>query len=267
MHFMGVRCVIKETFFEISILPMIRFRGMAFACLILWVAFQIHAVNPYPQLKEKAERAFAHSEWASASALYDLMLEEKPDIPDTYGQAIVAGAMRGDIQTEMRLMQQALDNHIPFDSVFSRVRQWSFHIGKTGLFENFLLETREGHPWMKRTIDGYLLKYYTFRRDGEKMVAYGKIMLSGVPDNIEFLTVLAEGYMLQGEDAAALAAYETVLGVDDRNFNALVNIGNYYASRDGADARNMAVEYLGRAYAVKATPYVAAQLAGLRERK
>ena len=38
------------------------------------------AVNPYPTLKAKAERFFDHQEWASAAAMFDLMLEEHPDI-------------------------------------------------------------------------------------------------------------------------------------------------------------------------------------------
>ncbi len=221
-------------------------------------------VNPYPQLKEKAQRAFDHAEWASASALFDLMLDEKPDVPDTYGQAIVANAMRGDHEAEMLLMQKALDNHIPFDSVFSRVSQWSFHLGKTHLYEEFLKETRKGHPWMKRTIDGNLLKYYTFRRNGELMVEYSRMMLAGAPDNPGFLTTLAEGYMLQGMEAEGMEAYRRVLDVAPDDLHALLSLGNFYALKDDDASRVKAMEYLEKAYAIHATPYVAATLETLR---
>ena len=42
-----------------------------------------YGVNPYPQLEVKAERAFGYGEWASAAAMFDLMLEQKPDVPGT----------------------------------------------------------------------------------------------------------------------------------------------------------------------------------------
>ena len=242
------------------------FRYSCLVVVLVSVPFYAMGVSPYPQLKEKAERAFNHAEWASASTLYDLMLEEKPDVPDTYGQAIVANAMRGDHAAEMRLMQKALDNHIPFDSVFSRVSQWSFHLGKTHLYEEFLKETREGHPWMKRTIDGNLLKYYSFRRNGELMVEYSRIMLSGAPDNVGFLTTLAEGYMLLGMDAEGVAAYRKVLDVSPDDLNALLSLGNFYAANDDDQAsRVKAMEYLEKAYSIRATPYVAATLKRLRQ--
>ena len=72
-------------------------------------AVEVAAVNPYPQLEAKARRFFAHGEWASASAIYDLMLEERPEVPTTYGEAIVSNAMRGDTAAQMRLMSVALD--------------------------------------------------------------------------------------------------------------------------------------------------------------
>ncbi len=229
--------------------------------------FAAWGVNPYPQLKEKAERAFGHAEWASASALYDLMLEEKPAVPDTYGQAIVANAMRGDRAAEMRLMQKALDNHIPFDSVFSRVSQWSFHLGKTHLYEEFLKETRQEHPWMKRAIDGHLLKYYTFRRNGELMVEYSNIMLSGASDNAALLNNLAEGYMLMGDEKRGIETYMRVLDVAPGNLHALLSLGNLYAMKGDRDSAVKAVEYLEKAYSIRPTPYVAATLERLRGKK
>lgn len=229
--------------------------------------FAAWGVNPYPQLKEKAERAFDHAEWASASALYDLMLEEKPAVPDTYGQAIVANAMRGDRAAEMRLMQKALDNHIPFDSVFSRVSQWSFHLGKTHLYEEFLKETRQEHPWMKRAIDVHLLKYYTFRRNGELMVEYSNIMLSGASDNAALLNNLAEGYMLMGDEKRGIETYMRVLDVAPGNLHALLSLGNLYAMKEDMVSAVNAVEYLEKAYSIHPTPYVAATLERLRGKK
>lgn len=230
------------------------------------ICFGAMAVNPYPQLEEKARRAFSHSEWASASALFDLMLEQQPRVPSTYGQAIVSNAMRGDTVAGMRLMEQALNNHVPFDSIFSRVRQWSFHLGKTHLYEQFLKEARRSHPWMRRAIDSRLLSYYIFRRNGPEIIAYSRIMLAGAPDNIEFLTSLADGQMLVADTQSAIATYRRILVLDPRNYNALLNLGNIYAAVDTDASRRLAADFLEQAYAVKATPYVAATLERLRAR-
>lgn len=217
----------------------------------IWVG----AVNPYPQLEEKANRFFAHSEWASAAAILDLMLEEKPDIPSTYGMAIVSNAMRNDTTAQMRLMQGALDHHIPFDSIFSQVKQWSFHLGKSHLYENFLKEARNAYPWMRRTINSNLLKYYTFRRDGAEMVAYSKVLLEGAPDNIDFLHTLANGYMLSGNESAGIDTYIQILTSYPDDYDALASLGNWHAQKGQTTE---ALEYLTRAYATKPTPYVSA---------
>lgn len=225
------------------------------------------AVSPYPTLEAKATRFFDHSEWASASAIYDLMLEERPAVAQTYGKAIVANGMQGLPQEQSRLMAQALDNHIPFDSVFSDVKEWSFHIGHPELFENFLINTRSAHPWMQRTINGYLLKYYTFRSNGPGMVEYARIMLDGAPANISFLTTLAEGYMLTGETDEGLATYRRIITADPDNYNALVTAGNWLAGqRDDGDNASQALALLKRAYSLRPTPYVAALIDSLSQR-
>lgn len=232
----------------------------AFLC----VCFTVLAVNPYPQLEEKAQRAFAHSEWASASALFDLMLEERPKVSSTYGQAIVANAMRGDTIAGMRLLTMALDNSVPFDSVFSRVRQWSFHLGKTHLYEQFLKGAQRAHPWMRRAIDSRLLAYYIFRHNGVEMIRYSRIMLAGAPDNIDFLTSLAEGQILVADEDAAIATYRRILVLDPRDYNALLNLGNIYAAHSSEASHRVAADFLEQAYAIKGTPYVAALLERLR---
>ena len=93
--------------------------------VLLALVLPAYGVNPYPQLEVKAERAFGYGEWASAAAIFDLMLEQKPDVPGTYGRAIVANGMRDATSEQMRLLSQALDNHVPFDSVFANVEKWS----------------------------------------------------------------------------------------------------------------------------------------------
>ena len=244
-----------------SLLPLIfmlmRFPLLFLMMIVSGVSVVCHAVSPYPVLETRADRFFEQKEWTQAAAVYDLMLHEKPGVPATYGKAIVANAMRRDSIAEMALMAKALDNHIPFDSVFSRVRSTSFELGRTYLYEDFLQRTKVAYPWMRRTIDSYLLRYYVFRRNGEKMIEYSRIMLAGAPDNVAFMTSLADGAMLCGDDALGTDAYRMVLAHDPKNVNALLNLGNWYAIRKDTVA---ASGYLERAYEIAPTPYVAEQL-------
>lgn len=223
------------------------------------------AVSPYPQLELKADRFFNQKEWAQAAATYDLMLDEKPTVPATYGRAIVSSTMAGDTVAGVRLFKMAVDNHVPFDSVFSRVRSTSFELGRTYLYERFLLDLKEGHPWMRRTINSYLLRYYAFRRDGANMVAYADIMLQGAPDNIGFLTTKAQGQMLTGATRAAIATYDKILALDPGNYPTLLEVGNWYAldAKPGQPEAAKAAEYLGKAYSLHPTPHVAATLTRL----
>lgn len=239
-------------FFRTPLIPIV--------ALILWLApCAAVAVNPYPQLQDKADRFFKYREWASACAMYDLMLEERPDVPSTYGQAIVACAMRQDKEAQQRLMDKALDNHIPFDSVFSQVRQWSYHLGIARLYEDFLKDTRATHPWMRRTIDAQLLRYYSFRRDGEEMVLYSRRMLDGAPDNVEFLMTLAGGQLLTGQSADGIATLRHILTINPDHYRALVVLGNWYAQHPASapDGSGLALDYLRHAFRIKPTPYVA----------
>lgn len=228
------------------------------------------AVSPYPVLKERADRFFSQKEWRQAVATYELMLDERPDVPETYGRAIVANGMHSDMNAETALMEKALDHHVPFDSVFSRVREFSFSLGKAVIYEDFLKGVREKYPWMKRTVDAQLLNYYTFRRNGKMMDSYSKAMLAGNSDNVKFRSLQAEGYVFQGLIPRAMQAYRDVLDADPDNIEALLYLGNWYAIRareqgntNAAEDRGMAAHYLSRAYSLRPTPYVASLLKDL----
>lgn len=223
--------------------------------VLLALVLPVYGVNPYPQLEVKAERAFGYGEWASAAAIFDLMLEQKPDVPGTYGRAIVANGMRDATSEQMRLLSQALDNHVPFDSVFANVEKWSSYLGRPRVYEKFLVDTRSEYPWMRRAINATLLKYYTFRENGPEMVEYSRAMLEGAPDNTAFLESLARGYMLTDRIPEGLATYKRILTVEPDNYNVLLTVGNWYAMHpDGVEDGRI---YLERAYALHPTPYVA----------
>lgn len=232
--------------------------------LILWGATALSAAasTPYSRLESKAQMFYDREEWASASAMYQLMLDERPAVADTYGRAIVAAGMRGARSEQMALMKQAIDNRLPFDSVFASVERFSFALVQGTMYEQFLVEVKHNYPWLTRQIDGRLLNYYTFRRDGAKMIEYSNALLEGLPDNTTFLHSLAEGYLATGQYAEAVKVLESILTTDPDNYQALITLGNYYRVKPDPDPAK-ARDYLERAYAVKPTPYVASLLGGV----
>lgn len=225
--------------------------------LLLLSALPLGAQTPYARLKLKADRFFEQKEWAQASATYYQMLELEPAVPATYGNAIVVSALRGDTIGEMQLMVRALDNKIPFDSVLSRVRSTSFSLGRSNLYGDFLLRVRDAYPWMRRPMDNYLLRYYTYRHDGAKMMEYARILLQGDPDNTGFLWALAQGAMLCGDTPTGVATYHRIIQLAPEDYDALLALGNHYYI---IDDRERALRYLSRAMAVHPTPYVASIL-------
>lgn len=89
------------------------------------------------------------------------------------------------------------------------------------------------------------------------MVEYATRMLSGLPESTEYLSALAKGYLLTGDDSKAIDTWQKILGIDPRNYSALLELGNYYMlTGDTATARR----YLQQAQAIHSTPYVARAL-------
>ena len=230
--------------------------------LLAATAMSVAASTPYSRLESKAQMFYDREEWASASAMYQLMLDERPTVADTYGRAIVAAGMRGARREQMALMKQAIDNRLPFDSVFASVERYSFALVQGTMYEQFLVEVKHDYPWLTRQIDGRLLNYYTFRRDGAKMIEYSTALLKGLPDNTTFLHSLAEGYLATGQYGKAVETLESILTIDPDNYQALVTLGNYYLTKPDPDP-DKARDYLKRAYTVKPTPYVAGLLGSL----
>lgn len=214
----------------------------------------------YASLEARAARFFAHREWASAGAMYTLMLNERPDVPSTYGHAIVSAGMLSDTATQTMLTRQALTEKIPFDSIFSNVERTSFSVGQTSLYEQYLLHTRSVEPWTARVIDAYLMRYYSYRRNPQGMIDYSMAMLRGLPDDEQALYTLAQGFLLSGEYLKAIATYSHIVQLNPRAYEALLYLGNYYANYAVTDASSCssALLYLRRAFDLRPTPRVAA---------
>lgn len=238
--------------------------------IMLLVAIQSSATG-YDLTRKKAERFFSNSEWASASAMYELMLAERPAVSSTYGHAIVSASLRTDTLDQMRLLEQAMHHSIPFDSIMESVHKVSLGCAHIQAYEKFLLLAKKEYPWLGRAIDRYLLDYYASRHNGAMMVHYSSLILNGLPDDINYLSLLAKGYMADNDISAATAVYNRIIQLDPDNYDALLAIGNYSydISQNCSDPETIRKEKsrartcLQHAYSLKPTPFVAQLLKNL----
>ena len=225
--------------------------------IILSCSLVAFAGQRYEQLSLRAARSFEWKEWSSAAALYELMLQERPDSLATYSYAIVANQMIPDTAATIDLLERAMSHGIGLEDVLEAVRTTDFSIGQGDLYGRYLLLLSEGMPWMKRGLDHQLLKYYNFRHDGPMIVKYARDMLTGLPDSTEYLSYLAKGYLLCNDDDKAVEIWKKILEIDPRHYTTLLELGNYYQLKGN---RNEALPYLELAQSIHPTPYVAKSL-------
>lgn len=215
------------------------------------------AQSKYDNAMVKAERFFRYKEWGSAVAMCNLMIAERPHLAESYARGIVAYEMQGDTIRPMELLDRAMRYGVPLDSLLTGVQRQSYAVGRGSMYENFMLQAARENKWMERPLDAYLLRYYAMRQNGPQMVAYAQRMLRGAPRDIRFLHTLANGYMLTDQPELAIRAWQNIIDIDPRNFDALLSLANLADMNGKPDE---AIGYFRRAYRVKATPYVAERL-------
>lgn len=220
------------------------------------------AQSPYEHLKEKAQRFFDNSEWSSANAMYLLMLEQNPRDVNSYAGAAVSDIMAGDTIQALNLIPVAMDNEVSVDSLLSGVKTLSFSIGHGDLYENYLLGIKKNYPWFSRVADNYLMQYYSFRQNGPELVRYARTMLDGLPDNLNFLRMLAYGLLLTGDNEGAAKIWNKIATLYPDNYDTVLDLANFY---DASGERMSALKWMKRADEMHPTPYVKSRISALSE--
>lgn len=232
---------------------------------VLLCAASIVYATDYSKIESRATRFFNQQEWASASAMYDLMIDRQPSVCENYGYAIVSAGMRNDTLAQISLMERSMNGHVPFDSLFQSVKKVSFSIGQSSLYENFLLRVKSHYQWLARGIDNYLLEYYVFRNNAPQIIKYSNSMLDGASDNIKFLTYLANGLMQEEQATDAVEVYKKILSINPNDYNALLQLANYFHLTATTDtSRKSALNYFEQAQKIKSTPYIEKAISQLR---
>lgn len=227
------------------------------ASALLAASLTARADATYEQMEVKAGRLFDQDDWIPARALYNFMMHERPQVADNYGRAVLAAYASGDTASAMQYLSSALEAHVPLDSVLTKVRTYAFSKSRASVYGRFMLSASETYPWLARPMEPYLLQYYTSRRNGPEMIHYATKLLQGLPGNVGFLSVLAQGYMLDGQYEKAVQAWLDILTAHPDNFEALVNLAAYYAQTGRPD---QALAYYRRAAAIRSTPYIEQQI-------
>ncbi|MCM1029180.1 MAG: hypothetical protein NC342_01455 [Pseudoflavonifractor sp.] len=223
----------------------------------------VPALSAVPSTEVKAQRYFDQEEWASAEAMYSLLIDSNPTVARYYGQAVASSAMRAYDAPSMResvmagnkaLLTKALKSRVPVDSLFRAVEASCFSIGHARFYEDFLKLSAESEPWLARKVNAIMLDYFAFRHDGVAMVEYATRLLEGAPDNERFLIVRGEGLMLMGRRAEARRDFLGALDANPTSLTALLYLGEM-SQQDGHI--DDAVEYYRRANAIAPTPRLA----------
>ncbi len=234
------------------------------------------ASDSYEARSIRAAQFFKYKEWNSALAMYQLMLDERPDEAEYYYKAIVSSAMIGDSVTEMAMFERTQKCGISLDSVFNGVRRVSYAIGEAGAYCEFLQLIKSHQPWIKRKINICLLDYYASRNDSQHVIETAEELLGQRPRNIAYMKVLADAYVNLGRFVEAKECYHNILAVKNNDYDALLALGNYYALQllcpDSVPPANLGREdlvalaqtYLFDAYNIRPTPYVKKLLEQLR---
>lgn len=214
-------------------------------------------------LSQRASRAFAAGEWASAQALYMRVSDDTPVEALPYGRIIFAGLMRGDTTVTAPAVERALANHVPLDSVLSVLENEALAHADGNLYVAELHRIGRQMPYLRRPVDARLLKYYTFRSDAPMMIRYAQALLRGLPYSPHYLNILAKAYLIDGDIDAAIATWKRTVAVDSGNLEALVGLGNALYEQEPSAA----LEYLEKAQEIHPTPYLTSRIASLRHRR
>lgn len=235
-------------------------RTLAAALLVL-TALTASAADYYKTAR-KAQRFFEDREWASAQALYGIMLDERPNADSVYVRAIVASTLLNQDERASSLLSDAMKAGVSFSRLMAGVKDVSFTVSEPAVYERFLMRSQQDCPWLARAIDDELLSYYMFRDNGGQTVIYARKMLAGLPDSVKYLSALAQGYAACGDFDNATSAWQQILSIEPDNYETLLCLGNYYAI---AGVNSAARDYLTRADNLRSTPYITSLLAKLSE--
>ena len=243
------------------------FRFLLAVVCVIAVSMPAAAEVSLSTIREKADRFYQHEEWANALAMFRAILEREPTDMQTYGRSVTVYGAISNPEEQMELLEATQRYALPLDSLFDEVRISAFEIGRPAILEDFMILVKEKQPWLKRNINIRLARLYDSRNNAEKMIEMSDTLLAVNPDDPSMLRIKARGYMLLDRYDEAVAVYKRIIGLNQKDVDAMLNIGVYYFSE--FDTRKLAHsspeadearKYLGMAYRLNPTEHLRSML-------
>lgn len=184
----------------------------------------------------------------------------------------IVDAMTGQKHPEaVALTREALGIGRSADMLMRQVKQISIGREQNSLYLDYLLLLKNEKPAVVKDVDVYLLHYYAYRDDPQMMMSTAQKLLRQYPDNVEYLTILAQGQLKANEIDECLATNKHILELDKTNVTALLYLANYYYDKwektGDAIMAQRALDYTRRASALIDTPRLHAMTAALTRQR
>lgn len=181
------------------------------------------------KLIDKANKHIENMEWKEASALYDIIISQKPDSLNLYAPAIVASAKTDNYNHVVDIVVISEKNGIALDSILNNLLTYTTKIGDTDLYEKTVLSLQEKQPWFEKLFNKQLLEYYKKRHYNIKAIEIADRIIKSKPANIkEIMTIKANCLNELGDIDSAAIVMSEILAIDSTFYDARLYLGNYY---------------------------------------
>lgn len=202
----------------------------ALTFIILFISTSLLAIEiEGNKLIDKANKHIENMEWKEASALYDIIISQKPDSLNFYAPAVVASAKMGNYEHVVEIVVISEKNGMALDSILNNILTYTTKIGDTNIYERTILSLQEKQPWFEKLFNRHLLEYYTKRHYNIKAIEIADRIIKSNPANIkDIMRIKANCLNELGDIDSAAIAMSEILAIDSSFYDARIYLGNYY---------------------------------------
>lgn len=220
--------------------------------IVMCAGFTARADDAYALMQRKATQYAEWGDLQQALGQYASMRALRPDSVRPYAAPMVINSVLDRPAAVMAVMDSALTAGIRPVPLFEACREQAVTLAHLDHYEK-ILRLADQDTRLTDVVQPLLLDYYSFRDNGEKMLALADKMLLAAPNEARLLEVRARAFICMQRDAEAIAAYQTLLTADPKNLDALLYIGNYYMQQGDPERGK---PYLQQAYALRPSLYL-----------
>ncbi|MGL4292220.1 MAG: tetratricopeptide repeat protein [Bacteroidales bacterium] len=180
------------------------------------------------QLLQKAEEAFNTQKWKSAGTLYDLFLKDSMNYSPFMAKAMLANQMAADSVSDVRTEGLVIRNNGRLEMILGDYSRLCIKLRHFDAYEETLSRLRNVFPEDKDSLLYGMIKYRLFLREPKKVIQLAQKGRLEQPENILWLKLEAEGWLLLGDANHAIPVYRQILQRDSTDLDALLFMGNYF---------------------------------------